>query len=815
VGGKKMKSGMISKKLLSVLVGTTLILSNVLVSKPLSVKADTSKYPIVVGQVSPEFAQYIKSGSQNIKSNTKAKGRIPLPFKFNNVNTNGLLRAANLPAQYDLRKLNRVTPIRDQGQIGSCWTFGAYASLESWMLTSGKGQQDYSENNMMCHNGFAGSPTGGGNMYMSTAYLSRWDGPVSEADDPYANPADEQHIVVRDGKVPQQHVQDVLFIPGRANYTDNDDIKNAIMQDGAVDSSICYDDKYFNSTTNAFYAYDKPSSSLSSNHEIAIVGWDDNYSKNNFSQTPPGDGAFIMRNSWGSSWGDGGYFYISYYDNFIGTDNAAYIDAQPTNNYDKIYQYDPLGMVDNLGYNNSTAWFSNIFQAQGNENLAATSFYTTQKSAEYQIYVETNYDTNKFSKLTLVKSGTIDMPGYHTVTLDTPVTLNAGKNFAIVVKLVEANETKPIAIEEYLKGYSDNATASLGQSFMSADGQNWTDLMQSQPALKANVCLKAFTKTTVPSAVPVVTSTNPANGATNVDNTKPITVSFNENIKAGSSFNTIKVIDSSSKAVTANCTINANVLTINASLAAGKAYTVTIPQNAVIDTANKTLADAYSFSFSTSSAPITLNVTSTNPVSGATNADNTKPITVSFNENIKAGSKFNTIKVIDSSSKAVTANCTINANVLTINASLAAGKVYTVTIPQNAVIDTANKTLGAAYTFSFTTASTSTILKITSTDPVDGATDVDEYKALTITFNTNIKAGTNFKNIKVEDQWGNVDTSCTISGSTLTINPSLYGSTTYTVTIPMGAVTDMKGNTLVKDYTYSFTTEDSYSNWGY
>jgi len=691
-----MKSSMVSKKLLSVLVVTSLVLSNVLVSKPLSVKADTNKYSLVVGEVTPEFAQYIKSG-------IKGKGLIPLPVRFKNFNTNGLPKATDLPAQYDLRTLSRLSPVRDQGQIGSCWTFATYGSLESWMLTSGNGQQDYSENNMMCHHGFAGAPTGGGNMLMSTAYLARWDGPVSEADDPYANPADEQHIVVRDGKIPQKHVQDVVMIPQRANFTDNDDLKNAIMQDGALYTSICYDDKYFNSKTNGFYNYDQPSSTLTANHAVGIVGWDDNYSKNNFSQTPPGDGAFIIRNSWGSSWGDGGYFYVSYYDTFVGTENAAYINAQPTNNYDKIYQYDPFGMVDNLGYNNSTAWFSNVFQAQGNENLSATSFYTTEKSAQYQVYVETNYDTNKFSKLTLVKSGTIDMPGYHTVTLDTPVALNAGKNFAVAVKLVEAAETKPIAIEEYYKGYSDNATASLGQSFMSPDGQNWTDLMQSQPALKANVCLKAFTKAGAPLAGPVVTSTTPTNGSKNIDNTKPITIAFNENVQAGSSFKTIKVADSTNKAVAANCTINANVLTINATLVAGTTYTVTIPQNAVIDTANKTLA--------------------------------------------------------------------------------------------------------TAYTFSFTTASISSTLKITSTNPVDKATNVDAYSPLTITFNTDIKAGKNYKNIKVVDDWDNIYTKCTINKNTLTINPSLYEGTTFTVVIPTGAVTDMLGNTLANNYTFSFTQQ--------
>ena len=64
---------------------------------------------------------------------------------------------------------------------------------------------------------------------------------------------------------------------------------------------------------------------------------------------PPGNGAFIVRNSWGTGWGDAGYFYVSYYDtNFGYGENAVFDDAEPTSNYNAIYQYDPLGWTDEL-----------------------------------------------------------------------------------------------------------------------------------------------------------------------------------------------------------------------------------------------------------------------------------------------------------------------------------------------------------------------------------------------------------------------------------------------------------------------------------
>ena len=100
-----------------------------------------------------------------------------------------------------------------------------------------------------------------------------------------------------------------------------------------------------------------------------IVGWDDNYPKENFNEQPQGDGAFLCVNSWGEEFGQKGYFYVSYYDSNIGRSNISYTKVEENNNYQNIYQTDLCGWVGQMGYGEENAWFSNIYEARGKEDV--------------------------------------------------------------------------------------------------------------------------------------------------------------------------------------------------------------------------------------------------------------------------------------------------------------------------------------------------------------------------------------------------------------------------------------------------------------
>jgi hypothetical protein len=324
---------------------------------------------------------------------------------------------------------------------------------------------------------------------MATAYLARWGGPVYETDDPYnagsgVSPA---------GLSPRKHVQGVIYIPQRSSSSDNDNLKNAVMSAGAVYTTMYMnqDASYYNSTTHAYYY----NGSSGTNHAVAIVGWDDNYDKANFPSAPPGNGAFIVRNSWGSGFGDGGYFYISYYDTKLAFSTSyLFNSAEATTNFSRIYQYDPLGWLSSIGYSSETGWFANIFTAEASERLAAVSFYNTSANSPYEVYIYTGVTAGvpRSGTLAATETGTIQYPGYTTIDLSSPVYLTSGGRFSIVVKLTAPGVSTPIPLESPIPGYSSTATASAGQSFISSNGSSWSDLTLSGYE-NDNVCLKGFT----------------------------------------------------------------------------------------------------------------------------------------------------------------------------------------------------------------------------------------------------------------------------------------------------------------------------------
>ena len=409
----------------------------------------------------------------------------------------GTNQHAAFPAYYDLRTLGRVSPVKNQGSAGVCWAFATVASLESTLLTGEV--WDFSENNMknllsnLYPEGFDRNfSTGGATHKESTAYLVRWTGPINQSDDPY-NPTSPYSPT---NKTVQKHVQRVDFIPDRLSSTDNDNIKTAIQNTGAVYTTYNMSENipYWNENTKSYYYF----GDADLNHAVAIVGWDDRWSKNNFTTTPPGDGAFIIKNSWGSTWGDSGYFYCSYYDKLIGKDNALFTSAPPTN-YDNIYQYDPFGWVTSAyTAREKVGWAANVFNSNRSQNLSAVSFYTTDTNTNYELQVYWNPNSGPVmnsSGAAFTQTGTFGNAGYHTVAIPQEIHLDSNDRFAVAIKLTNPSYNWSIAIQDWTLR-TTKARAYPGQGYFSNDGVVWSDVTGMDDYKNSSICIKAFTKTT-------------------------------------------------------------------------------------------------------------------------------------------------------------------------------------------------------------------------------------------------------------------------------------------------------------------------------
>jgi C1A family cysteine protease len=407
------------------------------------------------------------------------------------------------PASYDLRTYGKVTAVRDQSTCDASWAFAAMASLESYLLPMDS--RDFSENNLKNTHGFDWTCCYGGNDDMSTAYFSRWGGPANETDDPYDPSCTSPPSVTV-----QKHLQEVNWIPIRTSPTDNDAMKSAI-QDHAVSISMRWEGDqwnptaYWNPTTHA-YCYNGTSGT---NHLVAVIGWDDSFAASNFSTHPAGNGAWLIKNSWGTSWGNGGYFWLSYYDTHGGrTHRSAAFSAEAAYNHAGVYQYDPLGRIDDFGYgvSNPTTWGANMFTAEVNESLSAASTYFNASNTAWELYVYTGCTANDPTSGTLSasKTGVMSFPGYHTIPLDSPVALSSGQLFSIVFKLTTPNYFFPLSIEYPIPGYSSAATASAGESFYSNNGTDWYDLTDLEA--NANACIKGFTTPCAFPSAPFITN---------------------------------------------------------------------------------------------------------------------------------------------------------------------------------------------------------------------------------------------------------------------------------------------------------------------
>lgn len=447
------------------------------------------------------------------------------------------LEESFVPFGWDENSNTALPAVRNQGNIGTCWAHSVMSMIEMNLAKKGNPYENMSEFQsvfFMNHDWI--DPLGlcsgdnfrtvdentttlasnwydhGGNTAYTKFMLMDWVGAVSEKD--YENTAynvllqekgnaylDDSYAITKD----RVHVQDVNVI----NTKDTDVIKQMIKEYGAVGISYFHDEKYYKKYDNddkSMLSYYNPSDTTT-NHAVALVGWDNNFDKRNFNTEPSNDGAWLVRNSWGSDWGKNGYFWISYEDTSLAevaySLDVAYKNdyAKDENYYDNNYQYDGGVSTATMHYNSISSGIdeANVFVANGKEELKAVAIYAGA-NYNYDIKIYTNL-TNKSNPIsgTLVaeKSGTQIYEGYHTIKLDNSIMLSEGEIFSVVVTLENNNnDYTHLALDTTLSGtwmYS-KSEAKSGQSFYrpstGAEGYSWTDAAVENGA---NLRIKAYT----------------------------------------------------------------------------------------------------------------------------------------------------------------------------------------------------------------------------------------------------------------------------------------------------------------------------------
>jgi C1A family cysteine protease len=403
-----------------------------------------------------------------------------------------------LPPMYDLRTVGRAAPARDELGCASCWSSAATYVMESLVMPDE--EWDFSESHMqLIGNGECG---GGASGWQAAGYLTAWRGPVAEGD--YN---DHDYLKIRE----RTHVQGVTYLPMRRHSLDNNWIKYWVYHNGALYASVGM--RGITNTENNSYYW--PGNSAV--HAVAIVGWDDNFSRDKFTFTnqgttyaPPGDGAFIVKNNAGPDFGENGFYYISYYDGTIGYNPVVGFTVEPVSNYKRIYQHDPVGTNSVVSRTSIPGYIpeihgslqnigANVFTAVESEELAAIGIpvqpYTyAYKNLEYRIEIHLDPGTTpvnpngpELSFKTKIEAFRYYMPklgyqamgdygGYYTIPLPQKVQIEAGQKYSVIISGLHGTDTVFLPVE--YKRNNSRYSSEPGQSFFSADGLNWYDLTE-------------------------------------------------------------------------------------------------------------------------------------------------------------------------------------------------------------------------------------------------------------------------------------------------------------------------------------------------
>jgi len=235
-----------------------------------------------------EFAQYYLGYNQELKPTTIFSAHQDLA-------ASSVVRSANaLPESLDWRTKGAVTPVKDQGQCGSCWAFSTTGSSEgAHFLSTGKLVSLSEQNLMDCSNSYGNQGCNGGLMTNAMQYIIKNGGVDTETSYPYTAKDGSCHFS-------SSNVGATLKSFTNVKQGDETDLQNKVNS-GPVSVAMDASHTNFQFYSSGVYKY-ALCSSTRLDHGVLAVGWGHD--------TTGGD-YWIVKNSWGTSWGQSGYFWLA------------------------------------------------------------------------------------------------------------------------------------------------------------------------------------------------------------------------------------------------------------------------------------------------------------------------------------------------------------------------------------------------------------------------------------------------------------------------------------------------------------------------
>lgn len=485
----------------------------------------------------PEYLQYL----EDYKNGDTAQygGVVPRAVTPSYADDEGYVGTAI--SFYDPRGGGWLTPAKKQGNLGVCWAFTANACLEAAATRLTGRKQAFSEqhmrfvlsdelrkqNGLLSQKGYyTRSADIAGNMPMALAYLTNWNEPILNVRNvTWQAPVSSEDVPYKDDfglNWPQN-----MDARGRIHVTDTEEveiskIKDYILRFGAVSADLYMSQRsdHYNKIYNALNVYqiDKqpgvsPPKDIPPNHAVTVVGWDDDFSKTKFSRQPEHNGAWLVKNSYGTGFGEDGYFWVSYEDKYFNNNKmnfpVAITGVEPANQDEKMLSHDFMPIESSRTYtqiSQKMIYIANVYDfselADEYGQISKVMFYAGPPEESpgcwYYVYIKPlNADgtlpTPSPNDRPLA-SGPVTAQGYKTVEISAPPYIlpsNAGK-YAVIVGYTP-NQLKWIRLFYEADGPYYSASCNEGESYVYL-GEKWEDVTAQESIIKSNFCIRPVLK---------------------------------------------------------------------------------------------------------------------------------------------------------------------------------------------------------------------------------------------------------------------------------------------------------------------------------